>query len=49
MFPAYTWGALEDEDPAFMRAILIRAIGSRRNEEVPYDDEPAGVDGPGDH
>ncbi len=32
-FPAYTWSTLNDEDPAFMRALLIRAVGVGRDDE----------------
>lgn len=39
-FPAYTWSALNDEDPAFLRALMIRAMGTNREEE---EVEPDGV------
>jgi hypothetical protein len=39
-FPAYTWTALNDEDPEFMRAIMIQAVGTRDLEgEADIDDE----------
>lgn len=38
-FPAYTWTSLNDEDPEFMRALLIRAIGNPADESEEADDE----------
>jgi hypothetical protein len=39
-FPAYTWTSLNDEDPAFMRALMIRAMGTNpEEEEVAEDDD----------
>lgn len=43
-FPAYTWSALNDEDPAFLRALMIRAMGTNREEE----EEVGESDGVGD-
>lgn len=40
-FPAYTWSALNDEDPAFLRALMIRAMGTNREAEEEV--EPDGV------
>ena len=44
-FPAYTWTALNDEDPAFLRAILIQSLGTNREAE---EDEEVESDGVGD-
>jgi hypothetical protein len=43
-FPAYTWSALNDEDPAFLRALMIRAMGTNREQ----DEEEVEPDGVGD-
>lgn len=31
-FPAYTWSKLNEEDPAFLRALMIRAMGTNNDE-----------------
>ena len=46
-FPAYTWSALNDEDPEFMRALMIRALGTRAEEGSGDDDEEVSGDGTG--